>query len=252
MGKASKRKKNRYALTFVSSNTQIASYRGWGIWIGVGAVVLVAALYTFWPAGETSENSILPTPSSAGVIQSVAPSPTSARMTATITTARGNIVIELLGENAPKTVENFVFLAQKHFYDGVKFHRVEPGFVIQTGDPFSKTNDPRVGSGGPGYTFKDEINAKSLGFSESEVKALEAQGYQYRTDIISLPVTVGSVAMANSGPNTNGSQFFIVTHENQPHLNGKHTVFGKVVEGMGLVRAVKQGDIITSMVINSE
>ncbi|KKW28790.1 MAG: peptidyl-prolyl cis-trans isomerase cyclophilin type, partial [Parcubacteria group bacterium GW2011_GWB1_52_7] len=146
-------------------------------------------------------------------------------------------------------VDNFIKLAKSGFYNGMKFHRVVPGFVIQGGDPLSKTDDPRVGSGGPGYTFADEINPRVLGLGEEAIQALEAQGYQYDFSLSSLPVDVGALAMANSGPNTNGSQFFIVTESPQTHLNGKHTVFGKVVKGMDVVRKIKQGDVIVKITI---
>jgi len=135
-------------------------------------------------------------------------------MIATIKTNKGDIKIELFSEDAPKTVENFVKLAKDGFYDGTRFHRVIEDFMIQAGDPLSKDIDlkPKWGTGGPGYTFEDEINNNS-----------------------NLP---GTIAMANSGPNTNGSQFFINTVNNN-YLDSKHTVFGKVVEGMGIVLAIQ-------------
>ena len=114
-------------------------------------------------------------------------------------------------EHAPKTVNNFVFLAREGFYDGVSFHRVIPDFVIQGGDPTG------TGRGGPGYRFEDETQGNPLIHER------------------------GSLSMANAGPNTNGSQFFIA-HSPQPHLDGKHTVFGKVVNGLDVVDKIKQGD----------
>jgi len=138
--------------------------------------------------------------------------------TATIATNRGEIVIELYPQVAPKTVNNFVFLAQQGFYDGVTFHRVIRDFMIQGGDPTG------IGSGGPGYRFEDEVRNNPL---------------KHETGVLS---------MANAGPNTNGSQFFI-THSPQPHLNGKHTVFGKVVSTMDVVNAVRQGDKIIKIVV---
>jgi cyclophilin family peptidyl-prolyl cis-trans isomerase len=126
--------------------------------------------------------------------------------TATIHTNHGAIELELFDDDAPKTVENFVALAQKGFYDGVSFHRVIPDFMIQGGDPTG------TGSGGPGYQFDDEQN-------------------DHR-------VVRGALAMANAGPNTNGSQFFIVTTESAPWLDGKHTVFGRVTAGMDVVDAI--------------
>jgi peptidyl-prolyl cis-trans isomerase B (cyclophilin B) len=129
----------------------------------------------------------------------------------TIETSQGKIELELYPEHAPKTVNNFVFLARQGFYDGVPFHRVISDFMIQGGDPTGS------GRGGPGYRFEDEVAGNPLKHEK------------------------GVISMANAGPNTNGSQFFI-THSPQPHLNGKHTVFGKVVEGQDVVDAVRQGD----------
>ncbi len=141
--------------------------------------------------------------------------------TATIETERGNIVLELYPEHAPKTVNNFVFLAQQGFYDGVKFHRVIANFMIQGGDPTGS------GSGGPGYKFQDELSGNPL---------------RHGAKVIS---------MANAGPNTNGSQFFI-THAPQPHLDGKHTVFGKVVEGQDVVDAIRQGDTMIHVTVQEK
>ena len=143
---------------------------------------------------------------------------------AVIETNKGNIKLELFINDAPKTVENFVKLASENFYDEIKFHRVISDFMIQTGDPLSKDDDPsNDGTGGPGYSFEDEINSHK--------------------------VEVGSLAMANSGPNTNGSQFFIVTESSQPHLDGKHTVFGKVIEGMDVVTSIEQGDVMNKVYV---
>ncbi len=126
-------------------------------------------------------------------------------------TSKGIIEIELYPEHAPKTVNNFVFLAKEGFYDGILFHRVISDFMIQGGDPTG------TGRGGPGYKFEDEFNGNPL---------------KHERCVIS---------MANAGPNTNGSQFFI-THSPQPHLNGKHTVFGKVKNGQDVVDLIAQGD----------
>ena len=130
---------------------------------------------------------------------------------AVIETSRGVIEVELSPQHAPKTVNNFVFLAKEGFYDDVSFHRVIKNFMIQGGDPTG------TGRGGPGYKFEDELKENPL---------------KHETGVIS---------MANSGPNTNGSQFFI-THSPQPHLNGRHTVFGKVVSGQDVVDSIQQGD----------
>jgi len=123
--------------------------------------------------------------------------------TATMKTTEGDIVLELFDEDAPKTVANFKKLAGEGFYDGLIFHRVIQDFMIQGGCPQG------TGTGGPGYTFEDEINQHKI------IK--------------------GTLAMANAGPDTNGSQFFIVTADETPWLDGKHTAFGQVVEGMDVV-----------------
>jgi cyclophilin family peptidyl-prolyl cis-trans isomerase len=129
---------------------------------------------------------------------------------ATLHTNHGAIEVELFEDDAPKTVENFRKLAGDGFYDGVVFHRVIPDFMIQGGDPTG------TGMGGPGYTFEDEFNDHK--------------------------VERGALAMANAGPNTNGSQFFIVTTEAAPWLDGKHTVFGKVTDGMDAVDSIEKSD----------
>ena len=134
--------------------------------------------------------------------------------TVKLETSRGDIELELYAEHAPKTVNNFVFLINESFYDGVTFHRVIDKFMIQGGDPEG------TGRGGPGYRFEDELVDNPLKH-ESKV-----------------------ISMANAGPNTNGSQFFI-THLPTPHLDGKHTVFGKVTQGVDVVDAIRQGDVIT-------
>jgi cyclophilin family peptidyl-prolyl cis-trans isomerase len=131
------------------------------------------------------------------------------KYTATIETAKGEIVLELFAQDAPKTVNNFVKLARKGFYDGTTFHRVIPGFMAQGGDPTGS------GSGGPGYKFEDEINSRKI--------------------------ATGTLAMANSGPNTNGSQFFI-TYAPTPWLDGKHTVFGIVTKGMDVLNRLTPRD----------
>ncbi|MCA9870568.1 MAG: peptidylprolyl isomerase [Caldilineae bacterium] len=137
---------------------------------------------------------------------------------ATIETNRGTIEIEFFAQDAPITVNNFVFLANERFYDGVTFHRVIPDFVIQGGDPTG------TGRGGPGYKFADELRSNP---------------HRHQT---------GTLSMANAGANTNGSQFFI-THSPQPHLDGRHTVFGQVTSGMDVVNAIQQGDVMTAVVI---
>ena len=133
------------------------------------------------------------------------------RYTATISTERGDIVVELYADKVPVTVNNFVVLARDGYYDGVTFHRVIRGFMVQGGDPTGS------GSGGPGYRFADEFHPE-----------LRHDG-------------PGVLSMANAGPGTNGSQFFI-THVATPHLNDHHAVFGRVVEGMDVVHAIPARD----------
>lgn len=137
---------------------------------------------------------------------------------ATIETDRGDIQLDLFAEHAPVTVNNFVFLAREGFYDGVSFHRVIENFMIQGGDPTGS------GSGGPGYRFEDEFDGNPLTHEK------------------------GVISMANAGPGTNGSQFFI-THGPQPHLDGRHTVFGKVTSGQDVVDAIEGGDIMNKVTI---
>ncbi len=175
------------------------------------------------------------------------PSPDTIKVT--MITAEGDIVLELYPKVAPKTVANFIKLTQDKFYDGTKFHRVIADFVVQGGDPLSKTDDPGVGTGGPGYAFEDEINPRSLGVPDDVIAQYEAQGYKYDFSLQSLPVDPGYIAMANAGPNTNGSQFFIVTTKPQQQLYGKHTVFGKVISGMDVVLKIKQGDVLRQVKI---
>lgn len=159
---------------------------------------------------------------------------------AAIVTSQGTIVVELYPDSALKTVANFATLAKRGYYDGLTFHRVVKDFVIQGGDPKGD------GSGGEsiyGPSFEDEINAESLNLSEEIIAQYEQRGYEYRTDITSHPMQIGSIAMANSGPNTNGSQFFIVTGAIEPPgLDGRHTVFGQVVEGMDVVTKINTAE----------
>lgn len=138
---------------------------------------------------------------------------------AIIETEKGNIVLELFEKEAPNTVDNFVKLINKGFYNGLKFHRVIDNFMVQGGCPTG------TGTGGPGYSIKCEINPK-----------------KHRT---------GTLSMAHAGKNTGGSQFFI-THCPQPHLDGVHTVFGQVKEGMDVVNNIKQGDVMTKVTVVEE
>jgi peptidyl-prolyl cis-trans isomerase B (cyclophilin B) len=141
-------------------------------------------------------------------------------LNAVFDTDRGQIKVELHADKAPLTVANFVNLAKRGFYDGLSFHRVIPDFMIQGGCPKG------TGTGGPGYKFEDEAN----------------NGVRHERGVLS---------MANAGPNTNGSQFFI-THIKTDWLDGKHTVFGKVTEGLDVVDAIKQGDAITSVSVEGD
>jgi peptidyl-prolyl cis-trans isomerase B (cyclophilin B) len=177
-------------------------------------------------------------------------------------TNQGNIEIELYPEVAPKIVANFIKLSEDGFYDETYFHRVIPDFMIQGGDPNTKDgNRATDGSGGPDYRLPDEISAKALGLDTMKVKdsfmanqvpqghparemtikeMLEQQGYSFTENLPSLPNKYGFLSMANAGPNTNGSQFFIITASNgAPWLDGKHTVFGKVKSGMDIVHKIE-------------
>jgi len=136
--------------------------------------------------------------------------------TATIETEKGNLVLELFASDVPVTVNNFVSLAREGFYDGLTFHRVVPGFVVQGGCPIGD------GTGGPGYQFDDEITEHTH--------------------------VAGALSMANSGANTNGSQFFI-TYTPQHHLDGHHSVFGQLVEGMDVLEEIEQGDVMIRIII---
>ncbi len=143
--------------------------------------------------------------------------------TATIETDRGTMVAELYDTETPKTVANFEKLANEGFYDGTRFHRVIPDFVIQGGDPLSKEpNNPRVGTGGPGYHIKCECHLNT---------------HKHAT---------GSLSMAHAGKDTGGSQFF-VCHSPQAHLDGKHTVFGQVTTGVDVINKIKANDVIKSI-----
>src|ERR1700733_3152528 len=143
---------------------------------------------------------------------------TNRKFSATFDTSKGNIVCELFAKEAPKTVNNFVFLARDGFYDGTVFHRVIADFMVQGGDPTA------TGSGGPGYRFEDETKGNP---------------HKHKR---------GSLSMANAGPNTNGSQFFI-THVVTDWLDGKHTVFGQVTSGLEVVDQVKGGDLLNKVTI---
>jgi len=157
-----------------------------------------------------------------------------------IHTTKGDIEAELYTKDAPKTTANFQQLSDKGYYDNLTFHRVIKGFMIQGGDP---TGDGTGGESASGGTFEDEINPQSLGLSSTQIKQLEDQGYKYNYNLNSHKMTGGSLAMANSGPDTNGSQFFIVTEKDQPHLDGQHTVFGKVTKGLDVAKAISEVEV---------
>lgn len=143
--------------------------------------------------------------------------------TATITTDKGTITAELFDEETPGTVGNFEKLANEGFYDGTRFHRVIPDFMVQGGDPYSKdANDPRAGTGGPGYKIKCETHRNT---------------HKH---------VAGTLSMAHAGKDTGGSQFFIC-HSPQRHLDGVHTVFGQVTEGLDIVNQIRKNDVITSI-----
>lgn len=160
----------------------------------------------------------------------------------------GDIEVDLLEENAPVTVNNFVFLARDDYYDGVKFHRIVEGFVIQGGSRLSLDNNPENdGVGGPGYSFADEINWDDLDLSQEQREQLIAAGFESDSSVTSVPLAEYTLAMANSGPNTNGSQFFFVTAPaSDPaiaNLQGRHTVFGRVISGQEVVDEIEAVEV---------
>lgn len=182
-----KQRKQSLSKVYFEKNPWLKFWKRWDFWIYAVCVILLIAypfVSSLWVKAADS---------------------------ATIHTTMGNIEIEFYAKDAPKTVENFKKLSKEGFYNDLLWHRVIKGFMIQGGDPKGD------GTGGPGYTFEDEINNHKI--------------------------VAGTVAMANSGANTNGSQFFIVTEKEQPHLDGKHTVFAHVVKGLDV--AVKISDAPT-------
>ncbi len=191
----------------------------------VGSIIWISSLGTMstqTPTSATPDLTVtttqLPVATSSAPLSVTNTTQPKSMTTAILTTSKGVITLELYGDQAPKTVENFVKLANSGFYNGTRFHRVIKGFMIQGGDPLSKdpSKESQWGTGGPGYQFADEINPSS---------DLYKTGYQR-----------GVLAMANSGPNTNGSQFFIM-HQNYP-LPPLYTIFGKVTSGMDVVDAI--------------
>lgn len=180
-----------------------------------GSVLILGMLLLASCATETAETTSTKKPMSY-----TEPPPmiidTSKQYTATIETEKGNLVLELFARDVPVTVNNFVFLVREGFYDGTTFHRVIPDFMAQGGDPTG------TGTGGPGYKFDDEFTKHTH--------------------------VTGALSMANSGANTNGSQFFI-TYSPQHHLDGRHSVFGQLLEGMDVLEKIKNGDTIIRITI---
>lgn len=179
--------------------------------LGPAVVVIVLATFVVSAAAYLMEKSS----ATYKQLTTISQTGTTMHTKAILSTSMGEIELELLEKDAPKTVENFTKLASQQFFEGTKFHRVIANFMIQGGDPNTKgDNVATYGSGGPGYTFKDEPN--------------------------SVKLERGVVAMANSGPNTNGSQFFIITAAETPWLQGKHTAFARVTKGMDIVDQISK------------
>jgi peptidyl-prolyl cis-trans isomerase B (cyclophilin B) len=187
-----------------------------------GIVLIMVTLFSASCAGEGPEPTPTPTPTPKAKTYSEAPPmiiDTSKQYTATIETEKGNLVLELFASDVPMTVNNFVFLAGEGFYDGTTFHRVIPDFMAQGGDPTG------TGTGNPGYSFPDEFTEHTH--------------------------VTGALSMANSGPDTNGCQFFI-TYAPQPHLDGKHSVFGQLIEGMDVLKKLENGDVMKRVIIEEK
>ena len=197
-------------------------------------------------AGTTEENTDTPLGMDGRMLKG--------KHTVVLKTSMGDITLELNADAAPKTVTNFISLAETGYYNGLIFHRVIPGFMLQGGDP---EGDGTGGESVYGGSFEDEINADSYGLQKKSLKEAaagqelpeniadktikeyyEMQGYVYTNSLKSLPMSRGALAMANRGPNTNGSQFFIIQADGTPWLEGKHTVFGNVTDGMDVVDAI--------------
>ena len=180
----------------------------------VAAILIAGAVLTLFLIGVIKMPSSQPAKSANSPVPMVID--VNKKYTAVIKTDKGDLTLELYPQDAPVTVNSFVSLARKGFYDGLTFHRIIPGFMAQGGDPTG------TGSGGPGYKFQDEFSSRTN--------------------------QEGSLSMANSGPNTNGSQFFIC-YAPQPHLNGKHTVFGQLTQGMDALKQLVNGDKMNQVII---
>ncbi|MEY2640849.1 MAG: hypothetical protein RL150_242 [Candidatus Parcubacteria bacterium] len=192
--------------------------------VAIAAIILVAVLIgvlvLYKPAADAPQETTMPADVATTTATSTQPLAVTEQKTmqATITTNKGTIVLELYSDRTPQTASNFAKLAGEGFYDNTKFHRVIDGFMIQGGDPLTKDDSKQAmwGTGGPGYKFADEI-------------------------VPGLSNVTGTISMANAGPNTNGSQFFINVADNT-FLDGKHAVFGRVIEGMDVVMAISQAE----------
>jgi peptidyl-prolyl cis-trans isomerase B (cyclophilin B) len=192
----------------------VAWYKNMAIVVPVViAVVLVGTILTLFMTGVIKMPSQPPKSYNSPIPMTI---DVNKKYTALIKTAKGDLTLELYPQDAPVTVNSFVSLARKGFYNGLTFHRVIPDFMAQGGDPSGN------GTGGPGYKFQDEFSSRTH--------------------------QAGSLSMANSGPNTNGSQFFIC-YSPQPHLNGKHTVFGQLTQGMDVLKKLVNGDKMNEMII---
>lgn len=204
-------------------------YKNKAVWIAAAVILILAAAVILWQTGVIKMPSSTPNPQSQSSNSTASNQPAKAydspipmiidvnkKYSALIKTAKGDLVLELYPQSAPVTVNNFVSLARQGFYNGLTFHRVIPGFMAQGGDPSGN------GTGGPPYKFKDEFSDKKH--------------------------VTGALSMANSGPNTNGSQFFIC-YAPQPHLDGKHSVFGLLTQGMDVLKQLVNGDKMTEVTI---
>jgi len=225
------------------------------------ALLALCALFTIFVTGCNDEG-----PKYTGQALPYKAEPPPPDPEAVIKTSAGDITVQLFESDAPNTVTNFVELCEKHFFDGLVFHSVTPGRWVQTGDPTG------TGRGGPSYKFAHEIDAEALGLDKIVVKDFatrykqkaapgteemtlkelyEKQGFHCVHGLKSHPVTKGSVVMAYSQPDTNGSQFFVALSD-CTWLNGKHTVFGRVVTGLEALKAVQKGDLLEKVEILSK
>jgi len=220
--------------------------------IGVAAI---GAAIVFWREKEPAVivNSVNPTTSGSSVkTYSAEPAFSIDREKtyfANFETSQGNFKVELFTKNAPRTVNNFVFLTKDGYYDGVKVHRIVRNFIIQSGSRLSMDNDPNNdGVGTPGYKFADEMNWDSLLLTEAQKANLTKVGFSSISTVQSVSLDKYGLAMANSGPNTNGSQFFFATagadDASIGNLQGRHTVFGKVISGTEVIDAMNSATLV--------